>query len=96
MPTFDVESRFWRDYARLTSEQRTALWEAVRLFIAALRANSFPPALRVKRFQSESDTWEMTWAADGRALFRYGEEIRPGETHVVWIRVGTHDIFRKG
>ena len=35
----------------------------------------------------------MTWAADGRATFRYGEPRRPGEPHVIWRRVGTHDIF---
>ena len=35
----------------------------------------------------------MTWAPDGRALFCYGDEVHPGETHVEWLRIGTHDIF---
>lgn len=35
----------------------------------------------------------MTWGSDGRALFRYGDAKRPGERHVIWHRVGTHDIF---
>ena len=35
----------------------------------------------------------MTWADDGRATFRYGDRIQPGETHIVRRRIGTHDIF---
>jgi hypothetical protein len=37
----------------------------------------------------------MTWAADGRATFEYGQEIRPGEPHIIWRRIGTHDVFRQ-
>ena len=33
----------------------------------------------------------MTWAADG-AIFAYGRGP-PGETHVVWLAVGTHAIL---
>jgi hypothetical protein len=33
-------------------------------------------------------------APDGRATFSYGEEMRPGEPHVIWRRVGTHDVLR--
>jgi hypothetical protein len=36
----------------------------------------------------------MTWAADGRATFEYGEEIR-GEPHNSWRRIGIHDVFRR-
>lgn len=28
-----------------------------------------------------------------RAAFRYGSEQIPGETHIIWRRVGGHDIF---
>ncbi|MGA2319856.1 MAG: hypothetical protein ABSG95_03820 [Solirubrobacteraceae bacterium] len=35
----------------------------------------------------------MTWAADGRATFRYGEEIVAGEPHIVWLRIGKHAIL---
>lgn len=35
----------------------------------------------------------MTWASDGRAIFHYGDEIHPGEPHIIWLRIGTHDIF---
>jgi len=35
----------------------------------------------------------MTWAANGRATFQYGPELTPGQAHVIWRRVGTHDVF---
>ncbi len=35
----------------------------------------------------------MTWAPNGRATFQYGDEATPGETHVIWRRIGTHDIL---
>jgi hypothetical protein len=39
--------------------------------------------------------WEMTWAPDGRATFAYGPEVLAGQLHIVWRRIGTHDIFRR-
>lgn len=39
---------------------------------------------------------EMTWAPDSRATWQYGKEIRPGEPHIIWRRVGTHAIFTPG
>jgi hypothetical protein len=35
-----------------------------------------------------------TWAAEGRATFEYADEVH-GEPHIVWRRIGTHDIFRR-
>lgn len=37
---------------------------------------------------------EMTWADDGRALWTFGDETVAGKRHVVWLRVGTHSIFK--
>ena len=66
----------------------------VRLFVTGLRAGQFDPRLRAKRVQAYDGVWEVTWAPDGRATFQYGPERRPGEAHVVWRRIGTHEIFR--
>lgn len=35
----------------------------------------------------------MTWAPDGRALFTYDPAIRQGEPHIIWQRIGGHEIF---
>lgn len=37
---------------------------------------------------------EMTFAPDGRATWQFGDEAKAGHVHIVWRRIGTHDIFR--
>jgi hypothetical protein len=64
-------------------------------FIAALRLSppEFPPSLRVKRVQGTDGAGELTFAPDGRARFAYGPEVIGGTPHIIWRRVGTHDIL---
>jgi hypothetical protein len=96
MPTREVLASFWRDWDRLTRGQQRAFREAVGRFVADLRTGQgFRPGLRVKRVQGHAGIWEMTWAPDGRATFQYGEEVVPGQPHIVWRRIGTHDVFRR-
>jgi hypothetical protein len=95
MPTYLRLLRFNRDWARLTAAQQARFRIAVAAFVADLRkGEGFRPGLRVKKM-SGFDVWEMTWAPDGRATFSYGDQTRPGEAHIVWHRIGTHDIFRQ-
>lgn len=82
-----------RDWQRLTSEQQASFLHAVAHFVDDLRRGRFRKGLRVKVVQGSEGVWEMTWAPDGRALFTYGSEIVPGEKHVIWQRIGGHDIF---
>lgn len=93
MPTFAQTDRFRRDFANLTAEQRAAFRAAAAKFVVDLEAGSFRPGLRVKGVQGAAGVFEMTWADDGRATFEYGSAVREGEAHVVWRRIGTHDIF---
>lgn len=79
----------------MTAEQQRAFLAVVRLFVEGLRQGRLDPRLRVKRVQGRPAVWEMSWAPDGRATFEYGEEVRPGEPHVIWRRVGTHEVFRE-
>ncbi len=96
MPTRDILASFWKDWHTLTPEQQQAFRNAVQEFIADLReGRPFRPGLRVKGVRGHAGVFEMTWAPDGRATFQYGEEVRPGEPHIVWRRIGTHDIFRR-
>jgi len=98
MPTREVLASFWRDWERLTPQQQRAFRQAVAQFIADITAGgqrSFHPRLRVKRVQGHPGVWEMTWAPDGRATFEYGDEVRPGEPHIIWRRIGTHSVFRR-
>ena len=95
MPTHEELPRFLRDWQRLQPAQRNAFLQALQLFVAGLGDQAFAPQLRIKRVQGEAGIWEMSWAADGRATFSYGPELIPGQPHIVWRRIGTHDIFRR-
>jgi len=53
----------------------------------------FRPGLRVKGVKAHPNVFEMTWDNDGRATFSYGAERVRGQPHVIWRRIGTHDIF---
>jgi hypothetical protein len=79
----------------LSSDDQETFKEVVlEAFVPDLVAGRFRPSLGVKRFQSVRGVWEMRWAADGRATFSYGEEVRLGEPHVIWRRIGSHAIYR--
>ena len=95
MPTYERLPDFSDDWEHLTLEQKRQFRVAVRKFIEDLKAGGgIRASLRVMPLHGNSGVWEMTWEGnDGRATFSYGLEIRPGERHVIWRRIGTHKIF---
>lgn len=96
MPTREVLPQFWRDWARLTSGQRRAFLVAVERFVGDLQSGgAFRAGLRVKGVRTAPGIFELTWAPDGRATFSYGEPVVEGEAHIVWRRIGTHDVLRE-
>jgi hypothetical protein len=97
VPTYELPRSALAEYEKLSRQQRRAFRRALREFVAALRHKppEFPPRLRVKRVQGHSGVWEFSFAPDGRATFEYGAEQVPGEPHVIWRRIGSHDILRE-
>ncbi|MDX2915996.1 hypothetical protein [Streptomyces griseiscabiei] len=94
MPTYEALPRFAADHHRLTSEQRRAFRHAVTAFVDDLRTGGpFRAGLRIKGVRRAPGVFELTWDGNGRATWQYGPEIVRGEQHIVWRRVGTHDIF---
>ncbi|MGK3110569.1 hypothetical protein [Streptomyces sp. WAC05858] len=96
MPTYEALPRFTTDLDHLTPEQRRRFHQAVtRVFIPDLRSGTgFRTALRIKRVRSAPcGVYELTWAGNGRATWQYGPEIVPGVPHIVWRRIGTHNIL---
>ena len=94
MPSYLRLPRFNKDHARLSDDEKRAFLEAVRAFVEDLTAHRQPRrSLRVKGVQGAPGVFEMTWAGDGRATFQFGEPVRESEPHIVWRRVGGHDIF---
>lgn len=100
MPTSDKSARFRRERRRLAKEQRAQLDTAMDRFkddlgdIEAGRRSRFRPGLRVKGVKGAPGVFEMTWARDGRATFSWGDEVVPGERHVIWRRCGGHEILK--
>jgi hypothetical protein len=90
MPTYEALAAFQRQFGKLDAAQKAAFRRALAVFIEDLKAGgSFSPELRVHKLVN-TEIWSVTWAKDGRALFRYGDEVASGETHIVWEAVGTH------
>lgn len=95
MPTFATTARFLLDYQALTPEQRAAFRAAVRKFVDDLAARQIRPGLRVKGVRGAHGVFELTWAPDGCATFEFGPAIREDEPHIIWRRIGTHDILAR-
>ena len=96
MPTYAWLPLFRRELAKLTPAQQKAFLLAVAALVADLCSGAgFRKVLRVKKMQGFENVWEMTWAPDGRATFHFGESVKERQPHIVWRRIGTHDIFRQ-
>lgn len=95
MPTSDVLDEFRAGYRELTREQRRMFKVAVRQFVEDLkRGRGFRPGLRVKGVRIRKGVFEMTWGGDGRATFEYGTSPHAGDVHIIWRRIGGHEIFK--
>jgi hypothetical protein len=89
---------FLLDLRRLPDEHRKLFVNAVHEVLRpALEAGAhtgaapWPRALRIHRIGAN---YSLTWSfagPDGRALFQLAEVA--GETVVVWLRIGNHDIY---
>jgi hypothetical protein len=94
VPAFAWTARFGADFDALSAAAQVAFLAAVAQFVSDLTSGTLRPGLRVKGVQGAAGIFEMTWAAGGRATFEFGPEVISGESHIVWRRVGTHDVFR--
>ena len=94
MPTYAWLARFGADFDSLSPSQQAAFLVAVTQFVEDLRGSrGFRKGLRVKGVKGAVGTFEMTWVADGRATFEYGDSVIERELHVIWRRVGTHAVL---
>lgn len=95
MPTWEKTDQFKRDEKTLTDAERKKLKAAVAKFRDDLVAGrEFRRGLRVMSMQDADGIFEMTWdIKNGRATFEYGTPLTEGVKHVIWRRVGGHEIF---
>jgi hypothetical protein len=94
VPSYERTRRFERDWKALTEADRKRSRTAFQRFDADLASGSFRSGLRVKRVGGTDAIFEMSWAPDGRATFEYGTGQGEG-AHVIWRRIGRHDVFRR-
>ena len=95
MPTFETLPRFTADLQHLTPAQRQRFRRVVLdAFVPDLRTGCrFRPGLRIKGVRRAPGVFELTWDGNGRATWQYGPEIVHGERHIVWRRIGGHNVF---
>jgi len=94
LPTYSWLTRFGAEFKALSAAQQAAFLTAVDQFVEDLRrGQGFRKGLRVKGVRGAEGIFEMTWATDGRATFRYGASIVGTEPHIIWRRIGTHAIL---
>jgi hypothetical protein len=75
MPTYTPTESFLRDFRGLSVEQQETFRKALGHFIEDIKRRRFRPGLRVKGIQGMPGCFEMSWAADGSAIFTYGAEV---------------------
>lgn len=83
-----------REYFALSTQLRGRFNQANRQFREDLATKRFRSSLRVKGVQGREGVYELSWGRDLRAMWTYGPEVLPGHAHIIWLRIGTHDIFR--
>ena len=96
MPTYCVDPRFSRELARLSPAQLRAFLRAKDRLVAALKAERHLDAgLGVHQLHDHPGISEFRFSAGGRATFRYGTSERGDAAHIVWRRIGGHEIYRE-
>jgi hypothetical protein len=71
-------------------EPRPSGWVLAKVRAGRGPARSVLHAPGVRRAHG---VFELTWDGNGRATWSYGEETVRGVPHVIWRRIGTHDIL---
>lgn len=95
MPTHEELTQFLREFAKLTVTDQDRFIVAMKHMVSDTRAGRpFRPGLRIKRVQGHEGVHEMTWAPDGRATFHYGVSPIAGDVHIIWRRIGGHEILK--
>jgi hypothetical protein len=63
-------------------------------FVAALKANRSPePGLGIRQMAGHPSIYEFHFTDAGRATFEYGSASRGADAHVIWRRIGGHEIY---
>ena len=96
MTKFTADAAFVRRFKKLSNQDKDSFNQRALELGEDLDAG-IPPrsslGVRIFRKYASQRVHEFKWAADGRALFRYGIDDDDGQKHVIWLIVGTHSIY---
>jgi hypothetical protein len=94
-PTFERLAQFKRDYAKLTPSERQLFRAAVKRFVSPLATTppSDPGAVQLRELGDHPGFYELRFGADTRAIYTFGQAVRPGQPHVIWCRIGSTDTL---
>jgi hypothetical protein len=96
VPTYDKSITFLNSYKKLKVGERANFKTAVAKFVEDLKRDGIVRAsLGIRPFKGAEGVLEFHFEGDGRALFEYGDPIRPDEKHVLWLNIGTHAVYDK-
>ena len=94
MTTHEEFAQFLREFAKLTRVEQDRFLVAIKRLVSDARAGRpFRSGLRVKHVQGHDEIFELIWAPDGRATFQYGTSPHDGDIHIIWRRIGGHEIL---
>ncbi|HEX8036442.1 MAG TPA: hypothetical protein VF510_21475 [Ktedonobacterales bacterium] len=95
MPTHDEFEQFLREYRAMPKQGRALFRKAVAHMNEDMKAGRpFCKSLRISALSEYSNIYEMTWdMPNGRATFMYGSPQLPREPHIIWRRIGGHEIY---
>ncbi len=95
MPTHDEFEQFLREYRALSKQKRALFRKAVVQMNEDMKAGRpLRKGLRISALSGYSNIYEMTWdMPNGRATFMYGSPQLSGEPHIIWRRIGGHEIY---
>jgi hypothetical protein len=96
-PTFERLAQFKRDYAKLPPPERQRFQAAVKKFVAPL--GTTPPEdigePLVRELADHPGYFELRFGEATRAIYTFGQAVRPGQPHVIWCRIGSDDALDK-
>lgn len=99
MPTHEELARFLRQFNKLSLALRSSFIAAALALAEDLGDRGFDPtavrpSLRLHKLSGEN-VWSVSFAGQYRAVFRLGEQQRPGHAHIVWEFIGSHADYER-
>ncbi len=84
-------------FATVRSMDETLLRKNIEKFVAPFSTTppGEPGEPLVRELRDHPGFFEIRFGGDARAIYTFGQEVRRGQPHVIWCRVGSGDALDK-